>query len=157
MIEESPAAVGADDRVTMPVGCRPIPNVCVQGGAGTMMLVVGALVMIAEFHDRHEPMPVQHGHVVVEVGRGMPAQKVIVIDADFAGRVMVADVVIVGLGQRHVNDAENQYPDSHVALPFARNRADRTSPLMPRSGWTHRLASALAGEKPCRAAEFLPY
>ena len=39
-----------------------------------MMLVVGALVMIAELHDRNEPVPVQHGHVVVEVGRRVPAQ-----------------------------------------------------------------------------------
>ena len=82
-----------------------------------MMLVVRTLVMIAELHDRHEPVPVQHGHVVVEVGRRVPAQQVIVITADFAGRVMVADVVIVGLGQRHVNDAENQYPDSQFAYP----------------------------------------
>ena len=34
VIEESPAAVGADHRVTMPVGCRPVPNVGVQGRTG---------------------------------------------------------------------------------------------------------------------------
>jgi hypothetical protein len=70
-----------------------------------MMLVVRALVVIAELHDRDKPVPMQHGHVIVEVRRGMPAQKVIVIAADFARRVVVADVVIVGLGQWHVNDA----------------------------------------------------
>jgi hypothetical protein len=68
MIEESPAAVGVDDRITMPVGCRPVPKLCVHRRAWTVMLVVGALMMIAKFHDRHEPVPVQHGHVVVEVG-----------------------------------------------------------------------------------------
>ncbi len=147
MIEESSAAVGADHRLTMPVGCRPVPNVCVQGGAGagTVMLVVGTLVMIAELHERDEPVPVQHGHVVVEIGRGVPAQEVIVIDADFTGGVMVADVVIVGLGQRHVNQAENQNADSQVDCP-----SPESAPIGP-----HRLASfrielrvssALAGE-----------
>ena len=130
VIEESPAAVGADHRVTMPVGCRPVPNVRVQRRAGTgVMLVVGALVMIAEFHDRNEPVPVQHGHVVVEIGRRVPAQKVIVIDADFAGGVMVADVVIVGLGQRHVHEAENQNPDSQVGCRLPEFRAGQTSPF----------------------------
>jgi hypothetical protein len=118
VIEESPAAVGADHRVTMPVGCRPVANVRVQCRAGTVMLVVGALMMIAEFHNRHEPVPVQHGHVVVKVGRRVPAQQVIVIDADFAGRVVVADVVVVGLRQRHVNQAENQNSDSQVDCPW---------------------------------------
>ena len=107
------------------------------------MLVVGALVMIAEFHDRNEPVPVQHGHVVVEVGRRVPAQKVIVIDADFAGRVMVADVVIVGLGQRHVHEAENQNSDSQVACPLPES-APLGPHVLPRSRSAIATVSALA-------------
>jgi hypothetical protein len=84
----------------------------------------------------------------------VPAQQVIVITADFAGRVMVADVVIVGLGQRHMYEAENQNSDSQVDCPWP-----ESAPIEP-----HRLASfrmdlrvssALAGEQPYRAAKVL--
>jgi hypothetical protein len=113
-IEESSTAVGANDRLATPVGCRPIPQLRVDGRAraGAMLVVVRALVVITELHDRNKPMPVEHGHVVVEVRRGMPAQKMIVITADFARQVMVAYVVIIGLGQGHVNNAQNQNSDS---------------------------------------------
>ena len=64
-----------------------------------MMFVVGTLMMIADLHEWNEPVPVQHGNVVVRVGRWVPAQEVIVVDADLARSVVVADVVIIGLGQ----------------------------------------------------------
>ena len=77
-----------------------------------MLLIVRLAVMTAKLHDRHEPVPVQHGHVGVVIGRGMPAEQVIVVTADLAGCIMVADIMIVGLGQWHVNEAENQHSDS---------------------------------------------
>jgi hypothetical protein len=117
VVEESSASVGMDYRLTLPVGCGPVSEMCVQGWAGAAMFVVRRLVMITELNNRDEPVPVQHGHVVVGVGRRVPAQKVIVVDADLVGRVMVTDVVVVGLGQRHVNEAENQNSDSQVARP----------------------------------------
>ena len=112
--------------------------------------------MIAELHERNEPVPVQHGHVVVEIGRGVPAQEVIVVDADFAGRVMVADVVIVGLGQRYVNDAENQNADSQVRVPSPESppieRHDLASFPMD-----HQLSSASSRRDRCRADAVLPH
>ena len=69
-------------------------------------------VMTANLHDRNEPVPVEQGHIIIGASRGMPAQQMIVIDADLAAIVMMANVVVVGLRQRHVNHAENQYADS---------------------------------------------
>ena len=111
--------IGADHRVTVPVGRWPIAQLGVHRRTGprTVVLVIGALVMVTEFNDRDEPVPVQHGHVVVVVGRRVPAQKVIVITTDFARSIVVANVVVVGLGQRHMNEAENQESDSQVACP----------------------------------------
>jgi hypothetical protein len=153
-IEESPAAVGPDHRVAMPVGCRPVPDVCVQGGTGTLVLIAGALVMIAEFHNRHEPVPVQHGHVVVTVGPRVPAQQVIVIDADFTGGIMMADVVIVGLGQRHVHQAENENSHSQVACRPPESAPKRRHHLA--SFWIDlRVSSGVARKKPCGADELL--
>ncbi len=56
-------------------------------------------------------MPVQQCHVVVGIGQGMPAQEVVVVRADLAGLVVVADVVVVGLRQRDMDRAEDQEPD----------------------------------------------
>ena len=68
-------------------------------------------------------------------------QKVIVITADFASALMVADVVIVGLGQWYVNDAQNQYPDS---------QSSRTS-LVCRPARRHVFASTPGESHPCGA------
>jgi len=116
------------------------------------MLGALALVMIARLDERHEPVPMQHGHVVVQIGRGVPAQEVIMVDADFAGRVMVADVVVVGLGQRDVNDAENQNADSQdsnaSSIGPLHNRHDLASPSSELE--TRRAA---AGNTPFTASE----
>ena len=78
------------------------------------MLIVWPVVMPAKFDDRHEPVPVQHGHIGVAIGPGVPSEQVIVISADLARGVMVADVVIIGLRQRHMHETENQHADSQV-------------------------------------------
>lgn len=108
MIQKPPLYVGANHRFAVPVRSGPIAQLCVNGRARAMVLVVGVLVVIAQLDDRHEPVPVQHGHVVIAVRRGMPAEKVVVIAADLAWGVVVADVVIIGLGQWHVHKSENQ-------------------------------------------------
>ncbi len=43
-------------------------------------------------------MPMEHGNVFILVGRGMPAKQMIVVQADFAGPVVVPDVVIIDPG-----------------------------------------------------------
>ena len=141
VIEESPTAVGANDRLAAPLGCRPITQLSVDGWAcaGAMLVVVSTLMVIAELHDRNKPVPMKHGHVVVEVRRGMPAQKVIVITADFARQVMVANVVIIGLGQGHVNNAQNQNSDS---------QSSRTS-LVCRLAGRHVFASNAGESRSC--------
>ena len=51
----------------------------------------------------------------------MPAQEMIVVDADLARLVVVADIVVVGLRQRYVNHAENQHadPQGSCATPIS--------------------------------------
>ena len=76
-----------------------------------MMVVIGLLMRIRRLEQRKEPVPVQRLRSAFEIGRRMPAQQMVVMDADLAGPVVMANVVIVGLRQRHVNHAENHDPD----------------------------------------------
>ncbi len=117
VIERSTLTIGADGRLGLPVGCGPISQMRMERGARALMLFVGNLVMITELDNRNEPVPVQDGHVVVQIGRWVPAQEVIVVDTNLVGGIMVANVVIVGLGQRHMHDTENHNTDSQVASP----------------------------------------
>ena len=157
-IEESSTTVGANDRLATPLGRRPITKLRVDrwAGAGAMLVVVNALVVIAELHDRNEPVPMKHGHVVVEVRRWMPAQQVIVITADFARQVMVAYVVIIGLGQGHVNNAQNQNSDSQssrtslVCRPAGRH-------VVPSSAVESRSWGSRQAKTQFAATEFLSY
>jgi hypothetical protein len=112
-VEEPPAAIGADHGRSGPVRLRPIAQTSVQGGAGAraMPTVIIPRLTGARLDERDKPVPVQHRHVVVGIGPGMPAQEMVVIGADLAGRVVVADIVIVGLRQRDVDRAEDQNSD----------------------------------------------
>ena len=122
LLEEPAAALRADHRLAPPVRCRPVTQVGVQGRsrARSTMLVVGAWLRGTGLDERDEPVPVQQGHIVGRGGRGMPSQEMIVVGADLAGRVMVADIVIVGLRQWDVDRAENQHADSQgsQAMPL---------------------------------------
>ena len=53
----------------------------------------------------------QQRHVGTRVSRGMPAKEMVVMLANLAGTVVVADVVIVSLRQRHVDHAETDDPN----------------------------------------------
>jgi len=77
-----------------------------------MLIVVGTSMWVAQFNERNEPVPVEQGDVVVVVGRGVPAQEVVMVGAELARGIVVADVVIIGLGKRYVDHTENQKADS---------------------------------------------
>ena len=66
-----------DERQARPASRAPAnPQLCVHGGPEPGDDVHRqALVVIAELDDRNEPVPMQHGHVIVEIRRGMPAQE----------------------------------------------------------------------------------
>src|SRR5262249_31523730 len=115
--EETPASAGLHDRLIPPVGpLEPIADMGVHRGygAGTVLVVAGWSLWVAQLNGRNEPVPVQHGDVVVVVGRGVPAQEVIVEDANLAWGVVVANIVVIGLGKRHVEDADNQQTDTQM-------------------------------------------
>src|SRR5262249_26336115 len=114
LLEGPAAALWTDHPLPPP---RPRPPVPPGGGPSpapgrSTMLVVGAWLRGTGLDERDEPVPVQQGHIVGRGGRGMPSQEMIVVGADLAGRVMVADIVIVGLRQWDVDRAENQHADS---------------------------------------------
>jgi hypothetical protein len=145
LIEESSATIGSNNRIAQPVGLRKITQMCVQRRSRrrAMMLIVGASGKSVRLDERNNPVPMQHGHVIVVIGGGVPAEKMIVVDAYFVGRVMVADVVIIGLGQRHVNDAQNQKPDSQssrtslVCRPAERHVLPSIPGESRSCGWRH--------------------
>jgi hypothetical protein len=97
MLEEPPASIGTNYGLAGPIRLRPIAHVSVQCRPRDSMLATGIQRSRAGLDEGDEPVPVQQGHVVVKVGRGMPAQEVIVVEADLAGCVVMADIVIIGL------------------------------------------------------------
>ena len=66
---------------------------------------------VARLEHRQEPMPVQQSEVGTRIGRGVPPQKVVVMNANLSRSVVMANVVIIRLRQRHVNHAQNHDPD----------------------------------------------
>jgi hypothetical protein len=140
-IEESSATIGSNDWIDLPVGLRKITQMSVQRWSRrrAMLLIIRASGAAVRLDQRNDPVPMQHGHVIVVIGRGMPTEKMIVVDAYFIGRVMVANIVIVSLRQRHVNDAQNQNPDS---------KSSRTS-LGCRPAGRHVLASIPGESRSC--------
>jgi hypothetical protein len=81
-----------------------------QSGARGLLIggILIARVAIGVLKGRQEPVPVQEGHVIVLTGRRMPPEQMIVMRADLASGVMVANVVIVDLGKRDADQAEGQ-------------------------------------------------
>ncbi len=157
MIEKSPLAIWPNDRFAMPIRCWPVAQLCVYGRTlvGTVMLVARALVVIAKLHDRHKPVPVQHGHVVVIVRRRVPAQEVVVITADLAGGVVMADVVIVGLGQWDVHETENQNSESQAGRPSPEATPIKRHDLASFQNDPERLTTCTI-EMSCPVSEVLP-
>jgi hypothetical protein len=54
----------------------------------------------------------EDGQIDVVPGGRMPPQQVFVMRADLANSIMMADIMIVGLGERDPKQAENQDHDS---------------------------------------------
>src|SRR5262249_51636135 len=123
MSEEAAAAILLHDRLRAPVArLQPIANMRVHRRArpGPVMIVARAQVVVAKLYDRDEPVPVEQSDIVVKVGGGVPAQKVVVKYAELARCVVVTDVVIIGLRERHVDQAEDEkaQPQASRASPF---------------------------------------
>jgi hypothetical protein len=60
-----------------------------------------------------DPVPVENRRIdIVSRGR-MPAEEMIVVDADLTGRVVVADIMEIGLGQGDMDQARDQQADLH--------------------------------------------
>ena len=99
-----------DHGLTAPVGFQAVVEVGMDRGAGGWRLGRGLVARVATgvLRVRQEPVPVQEGHVLVLTGRGVPPEQVIVVGADLAGGMMVADVVVVDLGERNANEAQDQ-------------------------------------------------
>jgi hypothetical protein len=121
-VEEPPAAIWADQRGTGPVRFGPIAEMGVQRGSGARgtVFVIGTGILSARGDEGEEPVPVQQRDVIVGTGLRMPAQEMIVVEADLSGRVVVADIVIVSLWQRDPDRAEDQDsdPQGSPAAPF---------------------------------------
>jgi hypothetical protein len=107
------AAARAGDGLSGPVRHKAVPKVGMNQRAGGSITTpfVRLVLVVAQLSPRDEPVPVQDRHVGVKGGRRMPAQQVMVIQAHFAWTIVVADVVIIRLRQRYVNDAEDQHSD----------------------------------------------
>src|SRR5262245_50149542 len=105
VLDEPSATLGANYGPARPVRLGPIAHLGMQGGAGARggMLVIAAGTTGAGVDEGNDPVPVQQGNVFVRAGRRMPAQEMIVVGAELAGRVVVADIVIIGLRQWDVD------------------------------------------------------
>lgn len=85
-------------------------------------------VRIVEIAERRNPVPMQDRHVGRPARPRMPVQKVIVHRTGLARSVMMADVVIIGAGQRNARQAEDQKGDpqsprsASAILPASRHR-----------------------------------
>lgn len=92
-----------------PVGFETVPDMRLEGkpGIGTMVLPVVA----GAVQGRENPMPVQDGRISIVARGRMPPKQMVVVDADFARRVVMANVVEVGLRQGNVDQARDQQAD----------------------------------------------
>src|SRR5256885_1215152 len=83
----------------------------------------------------------QKRHVLVLTRRGVPPEQVIVVGADLARGMMMPDIVVIDLGERNPNDAENQEdleqpqagtgnwpPQVHVRTPSKKGRQRDVKP-----------------------------
>lgn len=80
-----------------------------------------------------EPVPVQGRHVLGVPRSRMPAEQVVVVVADFAGRIVVANVVEVGLRQRSMDEAEDQENDPQATLSSLLSPTSDRHKASPRS------------------------
>ena len=98
-----------------PVRLETIADMSMESrpGTGAMVLaVVGSLPVVAGAAQRREdPMPVQDGRIGIVTRGGMPPEQMVMVDADFARRVMMANVVEVGLRQGNMDQARDQQAD----------------------------------------------
>src|SRR5262249_23453662 len=146
------AAILLHDRLRAPIArLQPIANMRVHRRArpGPVMIVARAQVVVAKLNDRDEPVPVEQSDIVVKVGGGVPAQEGVVKYAELARCVVVTNVVIIGLRERHVDQAKDEEAQSQAmcASPFAIwPKCHDSAPLFARTvGWVWRSRSSRVG------------
>ena len=130
-MEQAAATIGMHHGLTPPVlALQALTDVGMKRGARALAIVlaIGELVMMAGLDERNEPVPVQKSYVVIEVGKGMPLEEMVMEVTGLARRVVVADVVIIDLRDWNVDYAENHHRDSQssraqpINLAFHRHR-----------------------------------
>jgi hypothetical protein len=101
---------GPDHGLSIPVGFKALVEVGVQGkaGGGPSGLIGVRWVAPGVLRVGQEPVPVEDRHVRVLAGRRVPPEEVIVMGAELARGVMVADVVVIDLGKGNAEQAEGQ-------------------------------------------------
>jgi hypothetical protein len=81
---------------------------------------------------------VKDRHVLGLAGVGVPSEEVVVMLADLTGRVVVADVVEIGLGPGRMDEAEDQQADPQDAGTMM------AGPPVRRHAWTSDLDAQCA-------------
>lgn len=120
MIEKASATIGLYHGLPLPVlRLKAVAEAGMErgAGAGAMLVAVRELVMIAGLDEWNKPVPVQQGHVVIEIGQGMPAQEMVMEETGLARRIVVANIVVIDLRYGNVDDAENHERDSQSSRP----------------------------------------
>jgi len=80
-------------------------------------------VVAGAVQGRENPVPVQDRRIGIVARGRMPPEQMVVVDADLARRVVMANVVEVGLRQGNVDQARDQQAD-----PDASSNAGRVGP-----------------------------
>ncbi len=103
------AEIGLEDDVVEAVRFQPV-GMGVEGGAGRSGRIL-VVVPIGLLGRGGEPVPVEHGHRPGLAGLGVPSQQVVVMGADLARPVLVANLMIIGLGKGQAQQPEGQQGD----------------------------------------------
>lgn len=120
--------------IARPIGFERIRQALVEprAVAGTMPAIIRiGIVRIRSTQDRQEPMPVEHRNVFVPARRGMPPEQVVMVDADLARRIVMPNVVEVGLRQRDMDQARDQQSDPEKSRTLTWNcpKSHRPAPI----------------------------
>jgi hypothetical protein len=82
-----------------------------------------------------EPVPMKYRNTLSLSRRGVPAKEVIVEDADLAGSMLVANDVVIGLGEGNGKQSENQKTDSQRSATSASGASSHVETLPEGDRW----------------------
>jgi hypothetical protein len=96
-------SIRSNRRTLVPVWFQAIGEIGVEYGCGGGLVLFVTVARNAICIDglRDQPMPVEHSHIGIVAGRGMPTKQMIVINTHLALAMMVTDIVEIRLGQRN--------------------------------------------------------